>query len=213
MNYFVKRGDQQYGPYTLAALQQYVAQGNISQQDLARSEAMTDWVPVSSILGNVPVPTATSSAFGAAGTGGGMANFPLPPNLHWAVVLVLAIITFGIFGLIWLFVEAAWIRKVRPQSRGLYWLVGYIASAVLAGFLIETSPGVAVIFNLATIVLYLVAIFTMRSDLEDCYAMLTPGGNSLSGVMTFFFSFVYFQYHLCEIREAASTAASSAAAR
>ena len=36
MNYSVKRGEQEFGPYTLAALQQYVAQGNISQQDLAR---------------------------------------------------------------------------------------------------------------------------------------------------------------------------------
>jgi hypothetical protein len=55
MNYFIRRGDQQYGPYTLGDLQRYVASGNILVTDLARSEGMADWVPVSQVIGNIPV--------------------------------------------------------------------------------------------------------------------------------------------------------------
>jgi hypothetical protein len=204
MNYFIKRGDQQYGPYSLATLQQYVAQGNVSQQDLARSEAMTDWVPVSSILGNVPVPTATT--FGAAAPG--VSNLPLPPKLHWGVVVALGIITLGIFWLIWLFVQAVWVRKVRPESRALYFLLGYVG-AIVAQVSIG-GPG-GVLFRLVGIGLSLAGIFTMRSDIEEYYAMLNPVGLNLSAVMTFFFSAAYFQYHLEEMRETAETALSTAA--
>src|SRR5512140_1512806 len=130
MNYFVKRGEQQFGPYSLAVLQQYVAQGNISQQDLARSEAMTDWAPVSAVLGNVAVPT--PATFGAANAA---ANAPQPSNLHWAWVVVLGIVTIGIFWAIWLVVEAVWVRKVRPQSQSLYYILGYIGCAFGSGFL------------------------------------------------------------------------------
>ncbi len=212
MDYFVKRGEQQFGPYTLAALQQYAAQGNISQQDLARSEAMTDWVPVASIIGNVPVPAATT--FGAVDArAAALANFPLPPNLHWAIVLVLGIVTFGIFAIIWLFVEAAWIRRVKPQSRGLYYLTGYVAMAVIAGFVGRTTPEAVIIFNLIGVVLILIAVFSMRSDLEDCYEMVNPMGASLSGVMTFFFHVLYFQYWFREIREEATNSLAASATR
>jgi hypothetical protein len=47
MNCFISRNDQQYGPYTLADLQRYVADGGILVSDLTRSEGMTEWVPVS----------------------------------------------------------------------------------------------------------------------------------------------------------------------
>jgi hypothetical protein len=56
MNYFISRNDQQYGPYTLADLQRYVADGSILVSDLTRSEGMTEWVPVSHVIGNIPVP-------------------------------------------------------------------------------------------------------------------------------------------------------------
>jgi len=56
MNYFISRNDQQYGPYTLADLQRYVASGSIFVSDMTRSEGMTEWVPVSQVIGNIPVP-------------------------------------------------------------------------------------------------------------------------------------------------------------
>jgi len=71
MNYFIKRELNEYGPYSLADLQKYVASGNILLTDLCRSEGLTDWVPVSQVIGNIPVPAAAPQP--AAGTvyGGG----------------------------------------------------------------------------------------------------------------------------------------------
>ena len=54
MEYFVKRGDQRFGPYNLSDLQQYVQSGNVTLEDLTQSEGMADWVPISHVLGNIP---------------------------------------------------------------------------------------------------------------------------------------------------------------
>jgi uncharacterized membrane protein YiaA len=62
MNYFISRNDQQYGPYTLADLQRYIAAGSILVSDMTRSEGMTEWVPVSQVIGNIPVPVAVRPA-------------------------------------------------------------------------------------------------------------------------------------------------------
>jgi hypothetical protein len=198
MNYFVKRGDQEYGPYTLAVLQQYVSQGNISKDDMARSEAMSDWVPVSSILGNIAVSAATgSTGFGV--TAPMPVERPLPPNLHWALVVVLGIVTFGIFWIIWAFVQAAWVRKVVPKSKVLFYLIAYVGAAIVAATFGKSlfNP----ILRLVGIVFWLMSIFSMRSEIEDYASTLNPAGLSLSGVMTFFFNVAYFQYHMPEIRE------------
>src|SRR5690349_15327966 len=58
MKYYIRRDLNEYGPYTLADLQRYVAQGNISLNDLTRSEGMTEWVPVSQVIGSIPGPAA-----------------------------------------------------------------------------------------------------------------------------------------------------------
>jgi hypothetical protein len=194
MNYFVKRGDQQYGPYSLADLQRYVQQGNVSSSDLARSEAMQDWMPVSQVLGNIAVPA--GAAFGATQAGPSATLNP-PPNLHWGVLLAIGILTCQIFTVIWLFVQAAWVRKVRPNNRAVFYLIGYLVMFFLAGFIEaegEPTP-VTIVLQLGGIVLYFVAVFSMRRDLEDYYNTEENIGLSLSGVMTFFFAPYYFQYH------------------
>lgn len=208
MNYFVKRGDKEYGPYTLAALQQYVSQGNISQQDLARSEAMTDWVPVSSVLGNVAV--SAPATFGA-GAVTFAENRPLPPGLHWGIVLLLSLVTFGIFYDIWLIVQAVWIRKVLPQSQSLFYILGAIGSFFAAAAYLRSPIGVVI--QLVGLVLLLIGVFKLRSDIEDYYATVNPAGLSLSGVMTFFFNALYFQYHFRNIREELQARGVAAAAR
>src|SRR5262249_19811701 len=132
MKYYIRRGLNEYGPYTLADLQRYVAQGNIAMTDLTRSEGMTDWVPVSQVIGNIPVPLsppaggaaypgAPGAVYGATpgyGAAGSVAG-PVPPDFHWALVLLISFFTCGLFGWAWLIVEAAWIRKIKPASRGL----------------------------------------------------------------------------------------------
>ena len=51
MHFQVSRNGQTYGPYTLEDLRRYVASGNVLPTDLAKSEDMPDWLPVSQILG------------------------------------------------------------------------------------------------------------------------------------------------------------------
>src|SRR4051794_25531489 len=69
MKYYIQRQLNEYGPYTLADLQRYVAQGSILLTDLTRSEGMTDWVPVSQVIGNIPIP-APAPAMQNPGYGG-----------------------------------------------------------------------------------------------------------------------------------------------
>jgi hypothetical protein len=101
MNYYIQRQSQEYGPYTLADLQTYVAQGSILLTDMVRSEGMTDWAPVSQVIGNISVPVfmpATGTVYGATGYGvpavssQATRGFPVPPDFHWALVLLLTVL-------------------------------------------------------------------------------------------------------------------------
>ncbi len=57
MLYHVTRNGQNYGPYTLEDLQRYVASGNVLPTDLAKSDEMAEWVPVSQVLGSSALAT------------------------------------------------------------------------------------------------------------------------------------------------------------
>ena len=57
MHYHISRNGQTYGPYTLEDLQRYLASGNVLPTDLAKSDEMTDWIPVSQIVGTQIVGT------------------------------------------------------------------------------------------------------------------------------------------------------------
>lgn len=227
MKYYIQRGVTEYGPYTLADLQRYVAQGNIALADLTRSEGMTEWVPVSQVLGDIPVPVAApavpagggGAAYGGASpygtaTAPAMAAGPVPLDFHWALVLVINLLC-NWFGVIWLFVEASFIKKIAPQSKGILLLAlafagiffGAIALAI-SGDLDHggTSPvasGLGFLLFLGGCVVYLVAVFSMRSDLEDYYNTTENINLRLSGVgstlLTLFFAVYYFQWHLSRI--------------
>lgn len=212
MNYFIKRDAAEYGPYTLSDIQRYVAQGNIALTDLARSEGMADWVPVAQVMGNIPAPAPVAYA-GTPGYGGpayGVAPQttagPIPPDFHWALVLLLGFVTCGLFWSAWSIVEAAWIRKIKPGSNGLPLIISGVVANFVGGFfngfmrgLTHTAFVPYPIFSLIGFVLLLVGFFSMRSDLEDYYNTTENIGLRLSGVMTFFFAVFYFQHHFSRI--------------
>jgi GYF domain 2 len=220
MKYYVQRQLNEYGPYSLADLQRYVAQGNVLLTDLTRSEGMTDWVPVSQVIGNipVPVPAAPMQAPGGGYSGGtvyGAASAPAlvpemfsnPPNFHWVGVLLLGLFTRWLFADIWLIVQAMWLRKVTNSTKDIFLAAGALASLFFGVAMIavndgaDDNPALIVGFLLAvgSIVLRIVAQFSMRSSIEDHYNTVEPMNLSLSGVMTFFFGTVYFQYHFNQI--------------
>jgi len=206
MNYFVKRGEQQYGPYTLAELQLFTQQGHIAPTDLARSEAMEEWMPASQIIGNISMPAPVGAGFGAIAQGASpvpMMTANVPPNLHWGIVLGLSIVTCTLFGVVWMFVEAAYVRKLRKESNALLYLALY-ALTIAGPFLQFVSRDLAQVvpfLNIIGWVFYLSAAFSMKSSLEDYYNSEENIGLNLSGVMTFFFAVYYFQYHFNRIND------------
>src|SRR5258705_10913832 len=82
MNYFIKRDEKEYGPYSLADLQKYVGTGNILLTDLCRSEGLTDWVPVSQVIGNIPVPTPAPQPAAAPNYGGAARYGSVGPRIR-----------------------------------------------------------------------------------------------------------------------------------
>jgi GYF domain 2 len=201
MNYFITRDGQQYGPYSLADLQRYVASGEILLTDLARSEGMSEPLPVSQIIGNIPVPQAQISGSPLINT----AIYPDPPNLHWGLVLLFSILSCGMFSAVWNLVQAAWMKKVAPQSTALYFYIAGIC--VLAAIFFtsfeaahtHSSNSIPGAMNLVYGILTLIGRFSLRSSLEQHYNSVEPMELSLGGVMTFFFGDIYFQYHLNDI--------------
>lgn len=232
MKYYIRRDLNEYGPYTLAELQHYVAQGNIAPSDLARPEGATDCLPVSQIFGNTsPTAANTAPSSGALSTpypAGGVSNSgnpvhtgtpgystatpagaltSVPPDIHWALVLVIGIVTCSIFFWAWFIVEAAFVKKIRPQSNGI--LLAVIALACSFGapfFRFSVMMGhpymfhpFGSIFGLASFVLVEVAAFSMKDDLEQYYNSVEPINLRLNGVMVFFFAVLYFQHHFSRI--------------
>jgi hypothetical protein len=246
MKYFIKRDLNEYGPYTLADLQRYVAQGNISVNDLTRGEGMTDWVPVSQILASAPAAPppqpaapAAAAAYPAAQQPAAMqpgpmqpvvaqpgypvaaaqvVSGPIPPDFHWALVLVISMFC-SIFQIVWLFIEAAFVKKIKPQSNYMVFLIlgiavqfvgiiifygALIATAMKGGANPEPPVGPFVLLLLVVIVaavLYLVGIFKMRDAIQEYYNTVEPINLHLSGVMTFFFAVFYFQHHFTRIAQ------------
>ena len=203
MQYFVKRGEQKYGPYSLSDLQKYVQSGNIALDDVTQSEGMADWVPVSQVLGNIPA-TAVTSGGAAAAPAPERELVPLPPNWHWSIVLILGIITRQLFNLIWALIQANWARKLSGDNKPMV-LVAMYPAGMIAGILImvlfrgDSLAGLGGLFIVAGAIVYLVGVFSIRAAMEEYYNSTENIGLQLSGVMTFFFSTVYIQYHINQI--------------
>lgn len=202
MNYFIKRGDEKFGPYSLSDLQRYVQAGNISPGDLAQSEGIADWIPVSQVLGTIPA--AAISPVGAVAVPAPAAEtVPLPANLHWVIVLVLVIVTRQLFNLIWALVQANWARKLIKDNKPLVLVAMYPAGIIAGGVAMAMHSEAAKIFGglliFAGAITYIVGIFSIRSAMEDYYNSTENIHLRLGGVKTFFFSTIYLQYHINRI--------------
>jgi uncharacterized protein DUF4339 len=196
MEYFVKRGDQRFGPYSLSDLQQYVQSGNLVVEDVAQSEGMTDWVPLSQVLGNIP----------AVAMSGGLTAAPvippelvaLPPNLHWSIVLIVGLITRQFFNLFWALLQGHWAQKLSGDNKPLV-LVAMYPAGIIAGVLairLFHSPVFGSLLMLGGLIIYVFGMFSIKDAMEQYYNSTENIGLQMSGVMTFFFSTVYIQYQI-----------------
>jgi hypothetical protein len=138
------------------------------------------------------------------------ANSPTPPDMHWALVILLSAITFGLFGLIWAFRQAAFVKKIDPTSKAVTLLalnlLGAIVVVVLAFTAMQGSTDtmaqitlVELVLDVILLVMGIVMVFGMRKSMVTYYNTVEPIGLQLSGVMTFFFTLIYFQYHFSRI--------------
>lgn len=200
MNYFITRDGQQYGPYTLADLQRYAASGEVLVTDLATSEASSEAVPVSQIIGTIAVPAPLRT-----GPAVPVQLFPDPPNLHWGLVLLFGMLSCGLFNIAWAIVQSAWMKKVEPASNALFVycgaaaaLVGVFAASIVATAT-HSSTGIVSLVQLVYAVLIIWGRFSFKASMEQHFNVAEPMGLSLSGIMTFFFGEIYFQYHINDI--------------
>jgi len=200
MEYFVKRGDERYGPYSLSDLQNYVQAGNVLTEDLAQSEGMTEWIPVIQILGNIPAPSRISDVSPVAVAEPQLV--PLPPNLHWSIVLILGLLTRQLFNLIWAMIQANWARKLSGDNKPMVLVAMYpagIIAGILTNALYPSSAPLGSLFMVAGSIVYLFGMFSIKAAMEEYYTSTENIGLQLSGVMTFFFSTVYIQYQINSI--------------
>jgi hypothetical protein len=222
MSYFILRNGQQYGPYSQAEVQRYLRTGDIYPGDLSRTEEMKQWLAVSHILGSAAPPRPSLVANFDPGYPFAPASAQLPPHLvsvappppglHWGVLLLLMILTLGLFGWIWSFVIANWVRKIDPRCKAIRLLVFGLVVNIAAAVSLYMGPdttrlaAAAALFQLVAAVLFVFAIFAMRTSIVGYYKSTENIALSLSGVMTFFFNVLYFQYHFNRIRDTKSTA-------
>src|SRR6202789_3865916 len=153
--------------------------------------------------------------------------FPPPPKVHWGVLLaalfgiavlarLLIPVRYGILVLdlafdVWAIYLCLWIRRLEPAAMSLYWCLAYIALQIAC-----SVPGTPVPSNypitffattlaLMCIAMWFITVYVIRAELHYHYNVREPVGLYLHGMMTFFFSLFYFQYHLYKIAKLRET--------
>jgi hypothetical protein len=186
VDYHVSRDGKVLGVYPEERTRQYFSEGRIGPNDMVWREGMAQWLPAPQVLG---VPE----------------DVPLPPKLHWALVLLFGVLTLGIFMLVWMFIQSKWVRKIDRTSRATNYFIAYLLAYFAGEIMSSTEPsnvawkvlgGIAVI---ASFVCFYVGAYSMRRSMLDYYNKVEPIGLRMSGAMTFFFSELYLQYHLTRI--------------
>ena len=108
-------------------------------------------------------------------------------------------------GEVWFIGLAVWLKSAEPKSKSLYLVLGSLTLSLLLGVssLARYLPGLLdAAFALADAGLAIASIFIFRDEMEKHFNEVDPIGLRLSGIMTFFFSVLYFQYWFHEMYEA-----------
>lgn len=142
MPYTLRRGQQEYGPYTLADLRRFATSGHVGPEDEVRLDSESVWHPARLVLGAdcwphlqaapvtpvaAPAQQPPAGAYLPAYQVPTMANgAPLPIDIHWGLLVLLTIFTCGLAAYVWLLVQAWWVRKLDPGSNAIWLLIAYI---------------------------------------------------------------------------------------
>jgi hypothetical protein len=114
-------------------------------------------------------------------------------------VLLFTLLTGGIFAWVWIFRQAGWVQRIDPSSRAhLVLAIGLVGAVVLSVLLLVFAPAdvTSVAMRLVRFgfgVAWVWAYLSMRQSIEARFDI------SLSGILTFFFTVFYLQYHMTRI--------------
>lgn len=217
--YWIGRDGQQLGPYSAEDLRRMIAEGRASATDYVWKDGMTGWEPLAQVIlvsGPAPPPPppkphAYAGAQPAPAVASRAPSSLVPPSLHWAFVLLFTILTFGLFYSIWCLREASFVKKLDRGSSSLLLMVlaviGQIGVDILYfAALAQSDPdariglfAIEILVYLVSVIFYVVAVFQMRRSLINHYNIVEPISLRLSGIMTLFFSGLYFQHHFSRI--------------
>ncbi len=133
-----------------------------------------------------------------------------PPTLHWAIVLVLSVFTFSLFGFFWAFRQALFVKKIdptNPKSKLAVLEVGAsfalaLFSGLIGGFTAMTVARGGAVTDLSTVVnilhLFQWVCFTVASVLVR-NSLVARYGVKMNLVLTWLFNIFYVQYHMTQI--------------
>ena len=130
-----------------------------------------------------------------------------PPSLHWGWVLLFTILTFGIFAIVWPFIQAGWVRRIDPQSSASLMLWLSLGAVIVSFFLIPAWPPAfdaapptsaerfGKLLQLASGVLFYAAYFAMAASIRRHLASYRLQVR-IGGITLFFFNTLYLQGQL-----------------
>jgi type II secretory pathway pseudopilin PulG len=233
---WVGRDGKQQGPYSEADVRRWLAEGRFGRDAVGWRKGMSDWAPLASLL-REPVAAApppapppatprpatfegraprrdgwadTANAYGSdeQPTYASRRDLPPPPSMHWGLVILFTILTLGIFGIVWPFIQANWVRRIDGESNAKLMLGLSITCYFLGYFLIRAGTpslegdgahpamvGFGGLLELSYYVLYLAAFFSMASSIkQEMKAYRVPV--QIGGVTLFFFNTLYLQGQL-----------------
>jgi hypothetical protein len=140
----------------------------------------------------------------------GRRDLPAPPSLHWGLVFLFSILTFGLFMIVWPFIQANWVRKIDGNSKASMMLGGGLACLFVGEMLSVGSKGSALggLLILAYVVLWIVAYFSMADSIKRALADYSLPVE-IGGITLFLFNTLYLQGQLSWIARWKNTGSSS----
>ncbi|MGH7866495.1 MAG: zinc-ribbon domain-containing protein [Candidatus Dormibacteraceae bacterium] len=149
--------------------------------------------PESSMLNPTPLAARVAVQTPTAQGGAGQA-LPAPPSLHWAIVLLLTVVTLGAFAWVWVFVQAIWVKRLTGTWKPLIWLSVPLSLVIVA---LIKNPDVSVPSSLGW--LFVFGVFSVRRHVLRHYKSVEPINLQIGFWWTFLGTVFYLQYHFTRI--------------
>jgi len=229
---WVAQNGERSGPFPESDVRQWLTEGRYDAHTLAWRKGMAEWAPLFSLFPERPATTTPpapppAAVFEAADRPAFThvldeptsayrppaeapdTDLPPAPAMHWGVVLLLGVVTLGIFTLVWPFIQANWVRKIDSDSKATLWLGIGVGCLVVGEGMSIGNPGSAfgALLTLAYVVLFITAYFAMAGSIRralGAYGLPVEIG----GITLFFFNTLYLQGQLRWISRWQQTGAS-----